>query len=325
MHSLVTGGTGHIGNVLIRRLLETGDHVRVMVLPKDDLSPLVGLDVEIVLGDILNPATIRKAMQGVNRVFHLAGMISILPGDKPLLERINIQGTRNMLECANQEGVQRFIYTSSIHALGNHPHGEVITELCGFDPQKSMGDYDKTKAEASLLALQAAQQGMDVVIVCPTGVIGPNDFRRSEMGTYLWNSSRSRLVIGVEGAYDFVDVRDVADGILLAATHGISGNTYILSGEQISIRNIVAEIKKSTGRQFSFLNIPKWLAFFSASFMPFVYRLVRQKPQFTPYSLTTVFSNSVVSHAKATIELGYRPRRISESIKDTLIWYEQNR
>lgn len=324
MKNLVTGGTGHIGNVLIRELVQRKEHVRVMVLPKDDLTPLINLDVEIVLGNILEPETIRKAMKGIDRVFHLAGMISILPGQQKLLSAINVSGTKNMLDCALEANVGQFIYTSSIHALAGVPHGEVITEKCPFDPEKSVGDYDKSKALASLLVLKAANEGLNAVIVCPTGVIGPHDYRGSEMGTYLWNSTKTRLVVGVHGAYDFVDVRDVAEGILLASEHGIAGNAYILSGEQISIKNIVHEVKGAVGQQFRMLFVPRWLAKFSAQIMPFFYELTRQKPQFTPYSIKTVFSNSVVSHAKATVELGYHPRKVRVSIRDTIHWFENN-
>ncbi len=125
---LVTGATGHIGNVLIRELLASGEFVRAMVLPKDDLTPIKDLDIEITVGDVLDKASLRKAMRGVDTVFHLAGMISILPGDASLLQRINVDGTRNMLEAAKEMHINRFVYTSSIHALARIPHGTTVDE-----------------------------------------------------------------------------------------------------------------------------------------------------------------------------------------------------
>ena len=114
---LVTGATGHIGNVLIRELLASGESVRAMVLPKDDLTPIKDLDIEVAIGDVLNKESLRRAMRGVDTIFHLAGMISILPGDAAQLQRVNVDGTRNMLEMAKEMHVRRFVYTSSIHAL----------------------------------------------------------------------------------------------------------------------------------------------------------------------------------------------------------------
>jgi dihydroflavonol-4-reductase len=323
--NLVTGATGHIGNVLVRKLIERGEKVRALILPNDDLTPLLDLDIELFIGDVLHPKSLCRAMQGIDKVFHLAGLISIMPGQAAILERINVGGTANMLECAQKMGVRRFVYTSSIHALGCTPHGVTIDENICFNPSQAMGDYDKTKARASLLVLDSASKGMDTIIVCPTGVIGPFDYKGSEMGTLLEKTIRGSLSFSVDGAYDFVDVRDVAEGEILASEKGITGSTYILSGEYITIDDVLKTANQSVGHKSTILKVPMSLAKAAARVTPFFYSLAKCKPQFTPYSLETVCSNSVVSHRKATHELGYAPRSIRESIEDTIHWWMDHR
>lgn len=318
--NLVTGATGHIGNVLVRELIASGEEVRVLILPKDDLTPLEGLDIELVLGDVLKPETLRKAMRGVKRVYHLAGMISILPGQYELLENINVNGTQNIVDAVQEMGVERLIYTSSIHALAAVPHGITIDETVPFDPQRSMGDYDRSKALATKVVQKAIADGLDAVIVCPTGVIGPFDYKGSEMGTLIRNTLVSKMAFYVDGAYDFVDVRDVASGEILAGKLGEKGETYILSGEKISILDMLNQVRITFGSMIPILRVPLPIANAAAKITPFFYKLTNMKPQFTPYSLHTIRSNSEISHTKATTTLGYHPRGISESIEDTIHW-----
>jgi dihydroflavonol-4-reductase len=323
--NLVTGATGHIGNVLVRKLLSLNEAVRVLILPGEDTSPLQGLPLERVNGDVLEPSSLRDAMRGVTRVFHLAGVISILPGKNSFLHRVNVDGTKNIISEARKAGVRRLIYTSSIHAIQRAPQGVRIDERLPFDPQNSVGEYDRSKAEASLAVLEAARQGLDSVILCPTGVIGPNDYRRSELGQLILDCVEQKPQFYVDGAYDFVDVRDVADGILQAAEKGRSGETYILSGEALSVRRIIDVLWELTGRRFTRIYVPFSLARFAARFTPLLYIHRKVKPRFTSYSLETLRSNSNISHAKATAELGYHPRSLMETISDTVEWFRKNR
>ncbi len=321
---LVTGATGHIGNVLVRELLRLGRRVRALVLPGEDRAPLQGLDVECVEGDVLDPPAFSRAMDGVSDVFHLAGVISIMPGKDDFVRKVNVEGTLNALQLAKEKGVRRLVYTSSIHAITRAPHGVVVDERLPFDPDNCAGEYDRSKAEASLAVLEAARQGLDAVIACPTGVIGPFDYRRSEMGRLILSCMRHRTQLWIDGAYDFVDVRDVARGLVLAWEKGRSGESYILSGERISLPRIAETVGEITGRRFFGIRIPLPLARFAAWFAPLYARLAQSRPLVTPYSLATVLSNSVISHAKARRELGYSPRSIRESIADAIQWYREN-
>lgn len=323
--NLVTGATGHIGNVLVRSLHEQGSKVRAMIMPGEDRTPLTGLDVEITEADVLDYQSLTKAFDQIDVVYHLAGIISILPGKDHMLQAVNVIGTRNVIQAARSCGVRRLVYTSSIHALKRVPDGVLIDESVPFDIINAISSYDSSKASASLDVLTAVQAGMDAVIVCPTGVIGPYDFRRSELGQLILDCVEQKPMLYVDGAYDFVDVRDVAQGLILAGDKGRSGESYILSGERITVLDIIKIIQEILGRRLFKMKIPFSLARFTARLTPLYYRLTHVKPRFTSYSLATIASNSFISHTKARHELGYHPRPLRESLTDTVKWFIKNK
>lgn len=316
---LVTGATGHIGNVLVRKLVEGGEKVRALILPGESRAPLEGLDVEAVEGDVLDPPSLLEAFKGIRGVFHLAGIISIMPGTDPLVHNVNVEGTRNVLKAALASGVKKLVHTSSIHAIQRIDAG-IVDERLPYDPANPAGEYDRSKAEATLAVQEAARQGLDAVIVCPTGVIGPYDFRRSMIGEVIRSAARQQPTFYVDGAYDFVDVRDVVAGMLAAFQRGRRGESYILSGRKSSVRYILETVREVTGRRFFQLKVPFDLARFAARFTPWYYRRAKATPVFTPYSLEVLQSSYTVSHAKATRELGYHPRTLYETIADTVSW-----
>jgi len=322
---LVTGATGHIGNVLVRKLVGQGEKVRALVWRGEDTSSIRDLNLECVEGDVLEPASLCPALEGVDTVYHLAGIISIMPGKNPFVWKVNVEGTRNVLEAARHAKVRRLVYTSSIHAIKRAPHGILMDESLGFDINNPYGEYDRSKAAASLEVQNAALADLDTVIVCPTGVIGPYDFRGSEMGEVIRQASEARPMFYVEGAYDFVDVRDVADGLIAAANRGRRGESYILSGNKISVRYMLETVREVTGKAFSSIKIPFSLAEIAARYTPWYYERTKSKPRFTPYSLEVLQSNSDISHAKAGQELGFKPRPVIETITDTVRWFFENR
>lgn len=319
--NLVTGATGHIGNVLVRQLTALGERVRVLVLPGEDRTYLNDLNVEIVEGDVLDYPSLLTAFRSIDTVFHLAGMISILPEKNTFVQTVNVAGTRNVLLATRQTEVKRLIYTSSIHALRRIPCGTTIDESVPYDPVNAISAYDRSKAEASLEVIRAIHEGLDAVICCPTGVIGPYDYRGSEMGALIRDLALCKLTLYVDGAYDFVDVRDVANGLILAREKGVTGESYILSGERISVIEVVKTVQEIIGRHIPRLKIPIRLAHFTTHFTPLYYQLSKAKPRFTPYSLETIRSNSVISSAKARAALGYNPRTLRESLADTVRWF----
>jgi dihydroflavonol-4-reductase len=322
---LVTGAGGHLGNVLVRKLAKRNQRVRAILLPGEGRTPLEDIPgIELVEADILDYGSLYSAFQGAQEIYHLASVISILPGKDSLLEAVNILGTRNIIHAARAHGVRRLIYTSSIHALRHVPHGTVIDENTPFDPLQAIGVYDRSKAQASVEVMQAAQNGLDAIIVCPTGIIGPYDYRRSEMGQLILDCVKCKPQLYIDGAYDFVDVRDVADGLILACEKGKPGESYILSGEQLTVRCLFDTIWKITGKRIPRIKIALSLAKLVAPLAASYYRLSRTKPRFTPYALEQLVSNSVISHEKASRELGYQPRSLKDSLFDTIQWFSES-
>lgn len=322
--NLVTGAAGHLGNVLVRELLARGEKVRALILPGEDTQSLEGLAVERVDGNVLNLDSLRAAVRDVDVVFHLAALVSITEEKSYLLQAVNVDGTRNVIEAAKEANVQKLVYTSSIHALERPPMGVSITEKLAFDPHNPAGPYDRTKAQASILVQQAAQDGLNTSILCPTGVTGPFDYRRSEVGEMILSFMQKRINFLVEGAFDFVDVRDVALGQILARDHGQPGEAYILGGERVELKLFHELVQKVTGKETALITFPLPVAMIVAPMAELYYKITKTRPRITRYSIETVISNSDICSDKAKAELGYLPRSLVSSIADTVRWWWDN-
>lgn len=319
---VVTGATGHLGNVLVRELLAQGQVVRALVLPDDDCRPLAGLNVEIAHSDITDPKSLESAFAGAGLVLHLAGIVTIMPRMAEALERVNVGGVRNVAAACRATGVRRLVYTSSIHAIAEPPHGTVIDESQPFDPDRVLGDYARSKARATLLLLDEVRKGdLDAVICCPTGIIGPWDYGISSIGQLILDFTSGRLKSYVSGAYDFVDVRDVACGLILAAEKGQMGRHYIFSGAQVQVLELMAELARDVGYPAPTYRIPSVIARAAGVLASVYYQLLRRRPVFTAYSIDVLQSNSQVSSARAREELGFTTRPWQESIRDHVEWF----
>jgi dihydroflavonol-4-reductase len=317
MH-LVTGATGHIGNVLVRQLLARGEKVRAFVRPHANLTALRGLDVELFRGNLLEAEALVRALEGVEVVYHLAARISLDPGPDSETERVNLDGTRLLLAAARRAPIRRFVYASSIYAMRIPPEG-VVDESLPFDPQHARGAYDRSKAAASLEVQAAAANGLDAVIVCPTAVTGPYDFRPSEAGRGVLYNLPPGIKFYVNGAYDFVDVRDAAHGFILAAEKGQRGETYILGGDRLTVRDVAETIWETAGGWHAGIRLPDWTADLAAVILPFF----SDAPLVTSYSLAAIRSNSNISHARAGRALGYAPRPARQAVADAVRWFRR--
>jgi len=319
---LVTGSTGFIGNVLIRKLLERGQKVRAFLRPTSDLIALKDLPVERFTGNILDQRSLVEAFQGIDIVYHMAAKISIMPGEDRLTREINLEGTRNVIRACLDARVKKLIYTSTIHALKEPPMGTTIDENMPYDPENERGEYDRSKAQASIEVLEAGKESLHTVVLCPTGTLGPYDWRLSAITQTFLDFYNGKMKMAIGGAYDFVDVRDVAQGHILAARIAKSGENYILSGQRVTMEEMFGMLSEVTGIGSPGLYIPMWLARAYCCFTPAYYRLSGSTPRFTNYSLTTLASNSFISHGKASKELGYDPIPVEESIRDTFKWFK---
>jgi len=316
---LVTGATGRIGNVLVHSLVRGNERVRVLIRKTSNLNPIKDLNIQKIYGDILDYSSVKKAVSGCKYVYHLAGHINISNKNKELTFKTNIEGTKNILKACEQEKVSRLVHTSSIHAFKARNNGEVINEntpLC--DSDVSRGVYDISKAIATREVLKSDTNS---VIVCPTGVVGPFDFRPSYFGKGMIESIKSKLRISVPGAYDYVDVRDVVNGMVASMHKGKNKEIYLLGGEKLTMSDYFKLLQKFTGIKGSI----KTLKYDSAILLGKFLNFFSNKSSITPYSIETLMSNSNISHIKAKDKLGFNPRSIEESIFDQYLWFKKNR
>jgi dihydroflavonol-4-reductase len=321
---LVTGSTGFIGNVLTRRLLEKGHNVRAFMRPTSDSSVLEGLPVEKATGDIRDQGSLNEAFKGINTVYHLAARITLLPWEDKSIRESNLEGTRNVLKACLDNGVKKLIYTSTIHAMEEPPEGVTIDEKMKYYPDNPRAEYDRSKAQSSLEVMEAGKRDLHTVVLCPTGTIGPGDWKISSITRMLIDFYNGKMNIGIGGAYDFVDVRDVAEGHMLAAEKAASGENYILSGERVTMRKFFSILEEVTGKKGPSVYVPMRLAKAFSYFTPLYYKLSKRPAVFTSYALGTLSSNSFISHRKASKDLGYKARPVKESVKDSFQWLKES-
>lgn len=320
---VVTGATGHLGNNLVRTLLKRGTRIRAVALPGESLLPLEGLKVEVVRGDVRDQSFLCRTFEGAETVYHLASVISVEPGHWNLLEEVNVKGTRNVVNACRRTGVGRLVYTSSIHALVEPPHGITIDESTPCDPARIPTEYGKSKAMATLEILKAASEGLNAVVLFPTGVIGPYDFRPSEAGRFILSFARGSVPVRLEGGFDFVDVRDVAQGHVLAAEKGSPGEKFVLSGRWVSVDEIMEEISEAAGVPCPRVRLSTRAAGALAVLWEVSGRISRRRVLLTGESLGFLHSNSQVSSEKARRELGYSSRPLRDTLRDTVAWFRE--
>ncbi len=318
---VITGASGHLGNNLVRTLLKSKRKIRCLVLEGESLTPLRGLDVETVKGDIRDVNSLYRAFKDAEIVYHLASVISLLPRGIKLMREVNVTGAMNVAETCLDLGIRRLIYTSSIHALAEPVSGGILDERMPCDPKQIPMAYSKTKAEGTLEVLKVIDKGLDGVIMMPTGIIGPYDFKPSEIGQMLIDYVSGKISVRIKGGYDFVDVRDVALAHMLAAEKGRTGEKYILSGHWISVDEIMKEVSALTGVPLPRWKIPAKLISAIGHIFTAYSMVTGAKVLINQNSIGTLRDNLTISSTKAQKELGYTPRPIRKSIRDTLEWF----
>lgn len=342
----ITGANGFLGNNLIRILNANNDsasaqqpanRVRALVLEGSDVTSLDGLACQTVTGDITKPETLPhlldpNSFDATNEerpcIVHCAGVIDVKARPNPAVFAVDVQGTANMIaacECFEQAcGVRPwFVHVGSVHAIPEKPQGQQISEPQRFDPDEIIGQYAKAKAKAARMVLDAAHEGrIDGCVVLPSGLIGPFDFSPESMKRLMFDVAKGKLPACVQGGYDFADVRDVAQGIASACLRGESGQSYILSNQTVSIKEICDLVCDFVGRPHLKLNVPAWLARLCTPFTEAYYALAHKAPLYTAYALHTLTSNSNFSHEKAARELGYTTRPLEETVFDMMAWME---
>lgn len=318
---LITGANGHLGGTLVRQLEGSDCEVRGLVLPGE---PVRGrANVRYYFGDVTQPESLEPLFDGVDPaqtiLIHTAGLIDI--GDKPfeLLRRVNVEGTKNVLALCRKHRIRRMVHVSSVHAIPEGDDTSVLSEISRFSPELVVGNYAKTKAEATQAVMEAAKDGFDVVVVHPSGILGPYDSAGNHLVQVIRDYMLGKLPACVRGGYDMVDVRDVAQGCLNAALNGRAGECYILSNRHYEIKDVLRMVRSTFGgRRLPVL--PLWVAKAAAPLLTAAAKLRGRRPLYTSYSLHALSGNDRFSHDKATMELSYRPRDLQKTVADTVAW-----
>lgn len=329
---ILTGATGHLGGEVLRQLCARGERVRALLLPGERLGKEFdgAENIECFDGDVRRPDTLSPLLLGLDAqkrtvVIHCAGIVTISDGNEAFVRDVNVGGTRNMIALCQTRENTRLVYVSSVHALPVRPLGETANEVTHFSPDDVTGLYAKTKAEASQCVLDAAREGLDALIVHPAGIIGPGGLDNSNMSAVVLRYLRGRLPAAVKGGFDFVDVRDVAGGLLSACDKGQKGECYILSGRYMTLKEFFDTLSAVSGRKKLRLYAPTKLV---SLFAPLVERADKRKkrlPLFTRYSMYTLSQNAVYSHDKAARTLGYTVRSLRDTLRDTVEWSRAKR
>ena len=334
---VVTGAAGHLGATLVRALLARGQQVRALV--HHDRRALDGLDVEIVQGDLADEDSLRRAFTGADLVYHTAAYISILRHERHRLHEVNVRGARNVVEACLSGGVRRLVHVSSIEVLESEPSstpvdesrplvhsGTFAREDVGTMPEpagrETSSPYAHSKAAGERQVREGMARGLDAVVVYPTAIVGPHDYRQGFPNAGLLAICEGRLWALVDGGFDWVDVRDVADGALRAGEQAAAGASYILSGHWASLHDLAKLAGEISVTPVPRLVFPLWAARIGAPFVVAASRLAGRRPLYTSEALRPLDGNRSISHERATRELGYQPRPLRETIVDTLQWFE---
>ena len=320
---LVTGATGFLGRAVAEELVRRKAQVHALVLHDDPYTDLLPKEVRTVIGDVCDKSSLSDLPPpppSRTCVIHCAGIVSVASRPGSRLYQVNVGGTWKVLRQCMEHDVGKMVYVSSVHAIPEKPKGCIISEDCEFSPGLVDGDYAKSKAAATELVFDAAERGLNASIVFPSGIIGPGDLQGGSFTSMAKSFLSGKLPFAVRGGYDFVDVRDVANGILACSESGEPGKGYILSGCYVTIRRMLQLVGKAAKLKYRSICLPLGLARLAA---PYYERrsLRERKPLFfTPYSVSVLASNGQFSHAAASERFAYQPRPIEETLGDMTAW-----
>ncbi len=325
MTILVTGGTGHLGANLVRALLACGQQVRVLVRAQSNRAALKGLDVELVVGDLRDPESLRAAVRGTRQLYHTAAMISTRSGAREALIETNVLGTRALMQAALDEKLEKVVHTSSFGAVGARKD-RPSTEEDLLDPFEPVMEYERSKAQAEIVVFQAAARGLPVTIVNPSAIIGPYDFGPSLVGKTVVDFGRGRMHAYIPGGFDWVPMRDVVRGHLAAMERGRPGERYLLNGQVHSLDEIVDWLAEFTGRPRPYLRIPPALMRGVAIVKDYVERrfFPEVTPRFNYHAIRLLTSGKCGSNEKARRELGYQPTSVRDAFAEAVCWFQEN-
>ena len=325
MTILVTGATGFVGSHVTRQIVNAGHTVRVLVRSSSNLKLLEGLFVERVEGDLRDPTSLDRAMQGVRRVFHLAADYRLWTRNPEEIYQSNVEGTRLLLEAARRARVERVVYTSTVATIAVPTHdGALPNEKTCATIEQMIGHYKRSKFLAEQEAVKAASADVPVVIVNPTAPVGPGDWKPTPTGRIILDFLNGKMPAYVDTGLNVVAVEDVAAGHLVAAEHGRVRERYILGGRNMTLKEILDALAKIAGRPAPRVKMPHAVALAAGYADQWFSRLTGREPQIPVEGVKMSRHRMFVESDKAERELGYRPSSVEAALERAVRWYEEN-
>ncbi len=322
MKALVTGGTGFVGSHVARTLAEQGADLRLLVRSGSTLANLEGVPGEPVVGDLCDPQSLRAAVAGCEVVFHVAADYRLWTPDPRSMYLANVEGTRALLCAAVENGVRRVVYCSSVATMGFTPNGRPADESSPVSLDNMIGHYKRSKFQAEQVALEAARQGVDVVVVNPTTPVGERDIKPTPTGRIIVDFLRRKFPAYVDTGLNLVDVADVARGHLLALEKGKRGERYILGGENLTLKQILDRLAAITGLPSPRVRLPYAVAL-AAGAVDTAYTglLLRREPRVTLDAVRMGRKKMFVTSARAERELGWKAQPVNDALRRAVEWF----
>jgi dihydroflavonol-4-reductase len=326
---LVTGATGFLGGTVCRQLLARGEQVRALCLPNDKAMCFIPKEAAIYEGDLCDRIALEKFFtvpQGMETVvLHCASIVTVNPDFNQKVMDVNVGGTQNIIDlCLEHSECRKLVYVSSTGAIPELPKGQRICEVDHFEADKVLGCYSQSKALATQAVLDAVKNnGLKASIVYPTGILGPEDFAIGETTRTVIQIINGKMPVGIDGSFNLCDVRDLANGTILAAEKGKVGEGYILGNEEVSFRQFTQLLANEC-------HIKPIKTFLSIGIANFIARMIEKQakrkgtqPLMTTFSVYNLARNNQFDSSKARKELGYTTRSYQETIHDECLWLKK--
>lgn len=325
MLAFVTGATGFLGSHVARVLAERGASLRLLVRPTSDLRNIADLNAERVVGDLRDPASLKKALSGCDALFHVAADYRLWVRDPDEMYRSNVEGTRGLIEAARRQGVRRIVYTSSVATMGFGSNGTLADENSPVSLADMIGPYKRSKFMAEQVAFEAARSGVDVVVVNPTTPIGERDLKPTPTGRIVVDFLKRKFPAYVDTGLNLVDATECARGHVQALERGRAGERYILGGENLTLKQILDRLAAITGLPSPNVKLPYVFALAAGVVDETVTgRILGKEPRATIDAVRMGRKKMFITSAKAERELGWRSAPVDGALQRSVDWFRAN-
>ena len=325
MKTLVTGSTGFLGSAILRKLLEDGREVKVLIREKSNTTNIDGIDVEIAYGDLRDSDSLQSALNGCDVLYHTAAYYSLWDQNKQIIYDINVEGTRKILKAAQLKNIEKVVYTSTVGCVGLNKDTTPSNEDTPFDLNTLSNDYKQSKYQAEQVVLEFARNGLPVVIVNPSTPVGPRDIKPTPTGKIILDFLNRKMPAYLETGLNLIDVDDCARGHILAEQKGIPGERYILGNQNMSLFDILITLEKITGLKAPRIKMPFWVALSAGWACEMISNNLTGKPPAVPLAGVKMAKYFMYfDSSKAIQKLGLPQSSTENALRRSVDWFKNN-